>query len=222
MARLRFVVYAAVIFGAWIAAGHLGVSGPLGRPGGGGRGGGRGGRGGNVRLPAKVSEAVVARARALPFGQGYLVVLSLKDGGVGQTKKKYLTIVVGVPEGSAVERELRSLTPRRPMTHDLMRDMVQGLGATVERVTVTRLDKNVFYGAVTLNVGGRRLHVDSRPSDSIALAVRTGARIFVADDVMMEAGESDAPWDAEGGGGGGGGGEEDAPDTPQYTGEEYI
>jgi len=210
MARLRFVVYAAVIFGAWIAAGHLGLSGPVGRP---------GGRCGSVTLPAKVSEAVVARARALPFGQGYLVVLSLKDGGVGQTKKKYLTIVVGLPEGSAVERELRDLTPRRPMTHDLMRDMVHGLGATVERVTVTRLDKNVFYGAVTLNVGGRRLHVDSRPSDSIALAVRTGARIFVADDVMMEAGESDAPWDAEGGGGGG---EEDAPDTPQFTGEEYI
>jgi len=214
--RLRFVGYAAVIAGAWLAASHFTAlkaargSSP------------RAVRLGRIAAAAEAKgplrEATVARVQPMPGGQACWVVLKLVEGGVGSDGRRYLTMVIGNEEAAAIERERLHMAPPRPLTHDLLRDAIERMGGAVKRVAVTRVQNNTFFGAITLDVSGREVVIDSRPSDSIALAVRTGSPIFVSEEVMMKAGEAEAPW----GPGEPGGGGDETPEPELRPGGETI
>ena len=114
--------------------------------------------------------------------------------------QRVLPIWVGTFEANAIALQLENVAPPRPMTHDLLRQVITYLKATVVRVTVTEVKDATFYAVIELSVNGERVLVDSRPSDSIALALRAKAPIYVEDAVLeqVKSGESDeAPPDAE-------------------------
>ena len=99
-------------------------------------------------------------------------------------EKRSLPIWVGLPEANAIALELEKITTARPLTHDLLRNVISDLGANVEYVFVNDLSNDTFYARIMLQVDGRNVEIDSRPSDAIALAVRCDAPIFAADDVV--------------------------------------
>lgn len=95
-----------------------------------------------------------------------------------------LPIWVGVFEANAIALEIEKVSPPRPMTHDLLKNVITGLGATVERVVVTELRNDTFYAAVWATRNGEPILIDARPSDAIALAMRMDAPIYVDEDVL--------------------------------------
>jgi bifunctional DNase/RNase/anti-sigma regulatory factor (Ser/Thr protein kinase) len=99
---------------------------------------------------------------------------------------KFLPIWIGHPEAAAILMKLQGASTPRPMTHDLLFDMLGELDVACTRVSVTELRENTFYASITLSVNGREVEIDSRPSDALALAVRSGAPIFAAEDVIAE------------------------------------
>lgn len=107
--------------------------------------------------------------------QSSMYRVNLKDKETG----KVLPIFVGAFEGNAIAMALKGITTARPMTHDLMASILQGLEAEVLRVVVTDLKDNIYYALIYLQQDGRELAIDSRPSDAIALATRLGVPIFV-------------------------------------------
>lgn len=113
---------------------------------------------------------------------------------------RLLPIWIGHPEATAILLALEGVETPRPMTHDLMLSMMETLDTLIERVEITRVDEGTFYAAIVLRGEETTRVVDARPSDSIALAIRAGAPIFVADEVLESAGvadESTAPVDEE-------------------------
>jgi len=102
-----------------------------------------------------------------------------------------LPIWIGAQEATSILVAVENAATPRPLAHDLMRTMLETLGAEVTRVEVTRIDDGTFYADVTLSAGGVVHTVDARPSDAVALASRTGSPIFVDDDVLAEAGTPD-------------------------------
>lgn len=102
-----------------------------------------------------------------------------------------LPIWIGQAEATAILLAVEGVPLKRPMTHDLLKDMLDTLDTYVERVEITRVEEGTFYAAITLRGEERTRIVDARPSDSIALAVRTGAPIFVAEEVLADAAVSD-------------------------------
>jgi bifunctional DNase/RNase len=113
-------------------------------------------------------------------GKQPIVLLKTADGN------KFLPIWIGHPEAAAILMKLQSQAPPRPMTHDLLSDMLEQLGVQVVRITVTELRENTFYAQITMTQDGNELEIDSRPSDAIALAIRAEAPIFAADRVIEE------------------------------------
>jgi uncharacterized protein len=113
-------------------------------------------------------------------GKQPIVLLKTADGN------KFLPIWIGHPEAAAILMKLQSQAPPRPMTHDLVSDMLEQLEAQIVRITVTELRENTFYAQITVQQDGREIEVDSRPSDAIALAIRAEAPIFAADRVIEE------------------------------------
>jgi bifunctional DNase/RNase len=99
---------------------------------------------------------------------------------------KFLPIWIGHPEAAAILMKLQGASTPRPMTHDLLNDVLGELEANCSRVAVTELRENTFYASITLAINGREVEIDSRPSDALALAVRSGAPIFAAEDVIAE------------------------------------
>src|SRR5918997_2819877 len=112
--------------------------------------------------------------------------------------KRVLPIYIGGPEAAAIAYALEGGESPRPLTHDLLKAVLGELGATLVKVTVTDLVEHTFYAELDLQVGDRHHLVSSRPSDAIALAVRTGTPIFAADKVLDEAGQSTSPAEREG------------------------
>jgi hypothetical protein len=102
--------------------------------------------------------------------------------------QRYLPIWIGPFEADAITIELQNVDVARPLTHDLLKATIQSLGASVSHVVVNGLSDNTFYASVVLEIDGRSMEVDSRPSDAIALAVRAKAPIYVEDSVMERAG----------------------------------
>jgi bifunctional DNase/RNase len=100
---------------------------------------------------------------------------------------RVMPIWIGHAEAMAILLELQDVQPPRPLTHDLMKSMLDALEVEVERVDITRLEESTFFAVISLGREGRSMEIDARPSDSMALAVRTGAPIFVADDVWESA-----------------------------------
>jgi bifunctional DNase/RNase len=113
-------------------------------------------------------------------GKQPIVLLKTKDGN------KYLPIWIGQPEAAAILMKLQGASTPRPMTHDLVTDILGQLDAQVVRITVTELRENTFYAQITVQMDGAEIDVDSRPSDAIALAIRAEAPIFAADSVIEE------------------------------------
>ncbi|HET7571797.1 MAG TPA: bifunctional nuclease family protein [Gaiellaceae bacterium] len=113
-------------------------------------------------------------------GKQPIVLLKTADGN------KFLPIWIGHAEAAAILMKLQAQSSPRPMTHDLVSDILQQLGAQIVRITVTELRENTFYAHITVQQDGQELEVDSRPSDAIALAIRAEAPIFAADDVIAE------------------------------------
>jgi uncharacterized protein len=113
-------------------------------------------------------------------GKQPIVLLKTKDGN------RYLPIWIGQPEAAAILMKLQGASTPRPMTHDLVTDILGQLDAQVTRITVTELRENTFYAQVTVQMDGTEIDVDSRPSDAIALAIRAEAPIFAADSVIEE------------------------------------
>ena len=99
---------------------------------------------------------------------------------------RFLPIWIGHPEAAAILMKLQGAQTPRPMTHDLLNDLLEQLEAKCERVSVTELRDNTFYASITISVNGSEIEIDSRPSDAIALAVRCQAPIFAAEEVIEE------------------------------------
>ena len=113
-------------------------------------------------------------------GKQPIVLLKTLEGN------RYLPIWIGHPEAAAILMKLQGASTPRPMTHDLLSDLLDQLEAKCERVAVTELRDNTFYASITISVNGSEMEIDSRPSDALALAVRCSAPIFAADDVIEE------------------------------------
>ncbi len=111
-------------------------------------------------------------------GKQPIVLLKTMDGN------RFLPIWIGHPEAAAILMKLQGAPTPRPMTHDLVTDMLGELNARVSKISVTELRENTFYAVITLQVNDAEIEIDSRPSDALALAVRTSAPIFVADQVI--------------------------------------
>jgi len=107
-------------------------------------------------------------------------IVILKD----TENKLNLPIWIGLLEATAMATEIEGIKMARPMTHDLLKNILGEVGCAVESVEITDLKENTYYAAVYLNLGGRQVMIDSRPSDAIALALRTKSPIYVAKAVL--------------------------------------
>jgi len=103
------------------------------------------------------------------------------------TGERRLPIWIGVAEARSIAQRLEEIEAPRPNTHDLAKRLLEGLDAAVERVTVTDLQEGIYYAVIELRAGGRTVQIDSRPSDAIALALRTAAPVFVREILLEDA-----------------------------------
>lgn len=115
-------------------------------------------------------------------GGAYALVLGEVDGS------RRLPIIIGAFEAQAIALELEKIQPPRPMTHDLIRDLYDAVGGEVTDIVIDELREGTFFAKIRYTVNGSDEHLDSRPSDAVAVAVRVGAPIFVSEAVLEEAG----------------------------------
>ncbi|HIE37887.1 MAG TPA: bifunctional nuclease family protein [Anaerolineales bacterium] len=101
---------------------------------------------------------------------------------------RYLPIWIGPYEAEAINIELQRFEVGRPLTHDLLKNTIEALGGTVQYVVVSELREDTFYARIIIDVDGQEIDIDARPSDAMALAVRVRVPIYVAEEVMTEAG----------------------------------
>ena len=110
-----------------------------------------------------------------------VVVLKEREGN------RFLPIIIGISEVTAIKMKISGIEPPRPLTHDLLRNTISQLGARLERVVITQLEFNTFFATLVLRSQDGRVHeVDARPSDSIAVALRADALIYVAEEVLKQ------------------------------------
>ena len=112
-------------------------------------------------------------------------IVLLREAGEQQ---RVLPIFIGAVEATAIAFALQGVVTQRPMTHDLMRDLLLGLGVGVDRIVITELREGTFYAEIQMTTNGTHTNVSSRPSDAIALAARLGTPIFADEAVLEEAG----------------------------------
>jgi bifunctional DNase/RNase len=127
-----------------------------------------------------VQEMVIYGVSFDMVGKQPIVLLKTVSGN------KFLPIWIGHAEAAAILMKLQGAETPRPMTHDLFSDMLGELNAQISKITVTELRENTFYAMITLRASAAEIEIDSRPSDALALAVRTNAPIFAADRVIEE------------------------------------
>lgn len=111
--------------------------------------------------------------------QAYVVVLQEKDGA------RLLPIWIGQAEAEAIVVQMHQVKRPRPGTHDLCKTLIIGLGGTMRRVQITRMENSTYYGELHLERAGEIMQIDSRPSDAIAIALRFDAPIFVAESLLL-------------------------------------
>ncbi|MBI4728431.1 MAG: bifunctional nuclease family protein [Acidobacteria bacterium] len=116
----------------------------------------------------------------LPTNQP-IVLLREREG------ERFLPIWIGPVEATAIAFALQGIVTQRPMTHDLMKNLLEALTVRLERISITELKEGTFYATIELDRNGSHHSISSRPSDAIALAVRVGIPIFVAEEVLAEA-----------------------------------
>jgi hypothetical protein len=116
----------------------------------------------------------------LPSNQP-IVLLKEREG------ERYLPIWIGAMEATAIAFALQGIVTARPMTHDLLRNILEEVGARVDRIVITELKEGTFYAVIHMSLNGSSYEVSSRPSDAIALAVRVNTPIFANEEVLSEA-----------------------------------
>ena len=127
-------------------------------------------------------EMVIDSIRVSILNYQRVVILRVKDSD------RYLPIWIGPSEADAIALKLQDVSVPRPLTHDLLRSVIASLGATINHVVVSDLTDDTFFAKIVLAHNGTTMEVDSRPSDAIALAVRSQAPIYVDDSVLERAG----------------------------------
>jgi uncharacterized protein len=126
-------------------------------------------------------EVTIDSVRVSLMSQHRIVVLREENG------ERYLPIWIGPFEADAITIQLQGIEVARPMTHDLLKQLIETLDGEVTHVIISDLQNDTFYAKIVLNINGDTLEVDSRPSDAVALAVRVDAPIYVDEDVMDRA-----------------------------------
>jgi bifunctional DNase/RNase len=129
----------------------------------------------------KVQCEILGLSSSPSTGGAYAILLKEVDGN------KRLPIIIGAFEAQAIALEIEGIKPPRPLTHDLLKQLSDNLGASVIEVIVDELRENTFYAKIILEVSGFTQEIDARPSDAIALAVRAQAPIFVSGSVLQAA-----------------------------------
>lgn len=139
-------------------------------------------------------EVVVSRLGLDSSTQSYVVILQEKDG------ERLLPIWIGQPEAESIVMQMHNVKRVRPLTHDLCKSIIVGLGGKLQRVHITRVEKNTYFAELHIARNGDMVQVDARPSDSIAIALRLSAPIFAAEtlltDVQVEE-QTESAFDAE-------------------------
>ena len=133
-------------------------------------------------MPDGLVEMVVESVRVHMLSSRHVVILKESE------RERYLPIWIGPWEASAIAMKLQGLTPERPLTHDLFAATLEELGVRIDRVVISTLAEETYHARLYIEHDGRTLEVDSRPSDALALAVRSGVRIFAAEAVLEQAG----------------------------------
>ena len=129
----------------------------------------------------KVQVEILGLSSSPSAGGAYALLLKEVYG------MRRLPIIIGTFEAQAIALEIEGIKPPRPLTHDLVKNLIDNLGAVVTEIIIDELKENTFYSKIILEVSGMTNEVDSRPSDAIALAVRAGSPIFVSEEVMKAA-----------------------------------
>ena len=129
-------------------------------------------------------ELVLSRIKIDENRNEQIIVLKEKQGA------RLLPVVIGIAEVNAIKLKLSGIEPPRPLTHDLLLRTIESLGARLKEIVIDKLENNTFYAKVVLsrNGAGSEIRVDARPSDSVAIALRAGAPIYVAEEVLDQAG----------------------------------
>ena len=138
-------------------------------------------------------EVVVSRLGLDPGTQAYVVVLQEKGG------PRLLPIWIGKAEAESIVMHMHNIKRQRPLTHDLCKNLILGMGAGLRRIEITRVENNTYYGELHLERNGGVTRVDSRPSDAIAIALRLDAPLFANEELLMlpdeeEDDEAKASW----------------------------
>jgi bifunctional DNase/RNase len=133
-------------------------------------------------MDGSLVEVVVESVRVHMLSSQHVVLL--KETG----RERYLPIWIGPWEANAIATRLQGVAPERPLTHDLFAATIEAMGGRLSRVIISSLADETYHATLELELDGRRVEVDARPSDSLALAVRTGVKIYAAEAVMDKAG----------------------------------
>jgi bifunctional DNase/RNase len=138
-------------------------------------------------------QVTVARLGLDSTTNAYVVILQ------EQGSKRLLPIWIGQPEAESIAMHINHVKRERPLTHDLCRNLIVGLGASLRRVQITKVQKSTYFAELHLSIGDQLVQVDARPSDSIAIALRLGAPIFVQESLLttIEDGDDDAESESE-------------------------
>lgn len=131
-----------------------------------------------MALPAGMVEVFVARLGLDSTTSSYVVILQEKGGN------RLLPIWIGQPEAESIVAQMNNIKRERPMTHDLCKSLVLGLGGALHSVYITRVQKNTYYAELHIHRGETVVHVDARPSDSIAIALRMAAPIYAPEALL--------------------------------------
>ncbi len=129
-------------------------------------------------------EVIVSRLGLDSTTNSYVVVLQERGG------TRLLPIWIGQPEAESIVMHMHNVKRARPLTHDLVRSLIVGMGAQLRRVQITRVEKSTYFAELQIQHGETLVHIDARPSDSIAVALRLSAPIYAADALLVEPGDS--------------------------------
>ncbi len=136
-------------------------------------------------------EVFVSRLGLDSSTNSYVVVLQEKDGA------RLLPIWIGQPEAESIVLHMHNVKRARPLTHDLVRSLIVGMNAQLRRVHITRVEDRTYFAELQLEHDGKLVHIDARPSDSIAIALRLDAPIFAAEALLVDPGADDDTDDDE-------------------------
>lgn len=130
----------------------------------------------------KIEMEILGLSTSPSSGGAYALILNEKNGN------RRLPIIIGTFEAQAIALELESIKPPRPMTHDLMKNIVLSFNSSVQQIFINELSEGTFFAQILYERDDDRVELDARPSDAIAVAIRFGAPIYVHPDVLNEAG----------------------------------